>query len=84
MEQENGFRQFRKTGLGLLHYTLSAWESEEDVKRFARTGAHLEAMRTSARIASEIRTYTFESNRMPGWREAKQRLQAEGKLLVFK
>ncbi len=84
MEKENGFREFRKTGLGLLHYTLSAWESEEDLKRFAHAGAHLKAMKASARLASEIRTYTFENDILPNWRDAKQRLQAEGKLLIFK
>lgn len=83
MKQEPGFLQFKKTGLGYVHYTLSAWENEEAMKRFTHAGAHLEAMKKSKQIASEIRTYTYKSEQIPDWKSAKKLLQAQGKVLQF-
>lgn len=83
-KKEKGLIKFKKQGIGLLHYTLTAWESEEDLKRFARSGAHLEAMKISGSIASELGTYTYESRAIPNWKEAKILLQTKGKLMTFK
>lgn len=74
----------KNTGFGYLHFTLSVWEKEDDLKRFAREGAHLKAMKRSSTIASEVRTYTYESNESPNWKEAKQLLLEKGKVLTWK
>ena len=84
MKNEKGLIKFKKRGAGFTHYTLSAWESEEDLKRFARTGAHLEAMKQSAKIASEIWTYTYKAGHIPDWKEAKKLLMEKGKSIKFK
>ena len=75
--------KYRNTGFGYMHYTLSAWESKAEMKQFVPTGAHRDAMKASATIAREIRTYTFESDEMPSWKDAKQLLKEKGKLLTF-
>jgi heme-degrading monooxygenase HmoA len=78
-----GFRRMKNTGWGRLHYTLSIWESVSSMKAFARTGAHLEAMKRSAKLAVEIRTHTFEADQIPNWKEVKRLLITEGKSLTF-
>jgi heme-degrading monooxygenase HmoA len=83
-QKEKGLLAFKKTGIGKVHYTLTAWETEDDLKRFARTGAHLEAMKISAKISTEIRTYTYSTDKIPNWKEAKSLLESKGKVLTFK
>ena len=80
---EKGFVRMKNTGFGYMHYTLSVWESEEDVKRFARTGAHARAMQQSKNIATEIRTYTYSSNQLPSWKQVKQLLKEKGNAHTF-
>lgn len=74
----------KNTGFGYLHFTLSVWETEEDLKRFAREGAHLKAMKKSSVLATEIRTYTYQDVCPPNWKEAKNLLLEKGKVLTFK
>jgi heme-degrading monooxygenase HmoA len=81
---QKGFIRMKNTGFGYLHFTLSAWESEADLKDFARRGAHLEAMKESRNLATEIRIYTFRSERIPDWREAKQMLFENGRVISFR
>lgn len=83
MQAAPGFRDFRKTGLGKLHFTLSAWDDEATMRHFARSGAHLESMQRSREIAAEIRTYTYYADALPAWPEAKRLLAEQGKVLAF-
>jgi hypothetical protein len=83
-KQEKGFVAIKNTGFGYWHYTLTLWQTEEDLKRFAKTGAHLNAMKISSALASEIRTFTYSSDTLPTWAEAKARLLEKGKTAVFK
>jgi hypothetical protein len=73
---------FKKQGFWTLHYTMTLWESEEQMKEFARSGAHLKAMKDSAKIAKEIRTVTIDADKLPDWKTAKQ-LLAEAKPYRF-
>ncbi len=82
--KQKGFLKFKKTGIGKLHYTLTAWETEEDMKAFAyQSGEHQESMKTSARLASELRTYSYSAEKLPDWKEAKKLLMEKGKVLKF-
>jgi Domain of unknown function (DUF3291) len=83
-KKEKGFVSIKSTGFGYFHYTLTHWKSEEDLKRFAYSGAHKEAMKEGAMLAEEIRTYTFEADELPNWKEAKMMLNQKGKLLTYK
>lgn len=74
---------YRSRGFGKVHYTLSAWESVESMRSFARSGAHKSAMGKSAQLADEIRTLSFEADEMPDWESAKARLMSEGRVLNY-
>lgn len=65
---------FKKTGLWTTHYTMTLWEDEEQLKAFARSGAHLEAMKKGATIAKEIKTLTIDVDVLPDWDTAKKLL----------
>lgn len=65
---------FKKTGFWTTHYTMTLWESEEELRAFATSGAHLEAMKKSKQIAKEIRTITIDTDKLPDWKEAKELL----------
>ncbi len=80
---ETGFIKMKNTGFGYNHFTLSLWKTEEDLKRFAKSGAHLEAMKLSRSIATEIRTYTYKADEMPAWGEAKTLLAEKGKVIKY-
>lgn len=78
-----GFIAMKNTGFGYLHFTLSVWESAEAAQRFAHSGAHQAAMKQSRSLAAEIRIYTYESNHIPNWKEAKELLLTNGKCFSF-
>lgn len=74
---------FKSTGFWIKHYTMSFWHTEADMKLFARSCAHLEAMKKSAALAKEIRTLVIHTDTLPTWQEAKSRLKQEGRILTF-
>jgi hypothetical protein len=73
----------KNTGFWKLHYTMTAWESAEAMKAFAQSGAHAEAMKVSAKLATEIRLFTIETDQIPDWTTAKQLVQTQGRVLIF-
>jgi heme-degrading monooxygenase HmoA len=83
MKGQTGFVKMKNTGFGYWHYTLSVWESEGQAKSFARAGAHLQAMKAGPSIATEVRIYTFQSDHIPGWKEAKQLVLERGKVTHY-
>ncbi|MFZ1806307.1 MAG: DUF3291 domain-containing protein [Cyclobacteriaceae bacterium] len=68
-------KDFKKKGAWTIHYTMTLWNNENDLKEFARSGAHLEAMKSSKQIAKEIRTITIDTDALPDWKEAKKLLE---------
>jgi heme-degrading monooxygenase HmoA len=84
LRSESGFIKMKNTGFGYEHYTLSAWQSETDPVRFAKAGAHAEAMRYSKNIATEVKTYTYNSDILPSWKDAKKLLAENAKVIYFK
>jgi len=75
-------KDFKKTGIWTTHYTMTLWKSEEELRDFAASGAHLQAMKASGEIAKEIRTITIDADRLPNWAEAKRLLQ-EAKVTCY-
>lgn len=65
---------FKKTGVWTKHYTMTLWNSETELKDFAKSGAHLTAMKKSSEIAKEIKTLTLDAEHLPSWVEAKKML----------
>jgi len=82
-KKQKGFIAMKNTGKGYLHFTLSGWQNEVAIREFARSGAHLEAMKTSKRLAREIRVYTFETETLPDWKTAQGLLLEHGKILTY-
>ena len=78
-----GCISYKFQGLWTKHYTMTSWNSMEALKGFARSGAHLEAMKKSASISKEIRTLTIEASALPKWKEAKALLFKDGRILKF-
>lgn len=75
-------KAFKNRGFWTKHYTMTLWSSEKELKDFAASGAHLEAMKSSKKIAKEIKTITIEAIKLPNWSEAKQ-LLTQGKVIKF-
>jgi heme-degrading monooxygenase HmoA len=50
-------------------YTLTSWESKEDMLAFMRNGAHAIAMKNSSKFAVKITTKGYESTFTPAWEE---------------
>jgi hypothetical protein len=74
---------YKKKGFWTKHYTMSLWKNEEEMKSFAKSGAHLDAMKKSKEIAKEIRTVTVDAEKLPDWTTALTLLE-NGKILTFK
>jgi len=68
-------KDFKKRGFWTTHYTMTLWNSESELKDFAKSGAHLEAMKKSKQIAKEIKTITIESDSLPSWKDALELLE---------
>jgi heme-degrading monooxygenase HmoA len=83
MKKSNGFREFKKTGFGKKHYTISQWDSQIDMKNFATSANHLAAMKQSAKLANKIVTLSYESESIPEWKEAKILLESKGKVIQW-
>lgn len=77
-------KDFKKQGIWTTHYTMTLWENEADMKAFARSGAHQEAMQKGANIAKEIKTLTIESDQLPNWKDAKAALKKDGRVMRYK
>ena len=83
-KKEQGFLAIKNTGLGYMHYTLTQWQTEDDLKRFAHSGEHLNAMKGGGKLATRICTYTYATDRMPDWSSAKKLLHEKGKPLTYR
>ena len=83
MYKEKGFVKMKNTGWGYLHFTISSWQNEEDLRRFAHSGAHLNAMKKSKTIAHEVGTYTYKAAALPDWKTAKDLVLTQGKIFSF-
>lgn len=76
-------KEFKKRGIWTLHYTMTLWETEEQMRTFVKSGAHLDAMKKGASISKEIRSYTYDADQLPNWKEAKLLLKEKGKAFHY-
>ena len=76
----NALKQARASS-GIVHLrirpfrlmTLTVWKSEEDMKNFRNSGAHLIAMKKSNHFGT-IRSVTWETENVPTWVHARDKL----------
>ena len=64
-------------------YVISTWESKEDILAFSRSGFHLEAIKLSNEIATEIRLIYFEGEKEPTKKEVKELLANDDRVRVL-
>jgi hypothetical protein len=57
-----------------IGYTITAWENLETMLQFRNTGAHKKAMQKTADVSYQYKTLRWEADQIPGWKEAKSRL----------
>ncbi len=57
---------------------MTMWYNDEDMVAFARSGAHLEAMKKSKSIAKNIKAITITADKMPEWKAAKKMVNTQG------
>jgi len=61
---------------------MTLWNNESDLREFAKSGAHLAAMKKNrSQTAKEIRAITIETDTLPNWKEA-MRLLEEGNVIT--
>ncbi len=75
-------KEFKKKGVWTKHYTMTLWNNEAELREFAKSGAHLEAMKVSSQIAKEIKTITIDTTTLPNWDEAMKLLE-NGKVFKY-
>lgn len=62
---------------------MTLWQCEADLRAFAASGAHLDAMKKSRILAKEIKTYTYDADELPDWKSAKALVMEKGRVLKF-
>jgi hypothetical protein len=58
--------------------TLTAWEDKAIMREFMKSGVHLQAMKSFHKIATG-KTYGYESDAIPTWKEAFELLDKQGR-----
>ena len=71
----------QNTGFWKTHYTMTAWKSKSDIDAFYKNGAHLDAMKETQTLAEELRFIVYESDTLPSWKEAKEKVMKEGRVI---
>jgi hypothetical protein len=66
----------------LTFWTLTAWASEEDMRRYMMAGAHKKAMPHLMNWCDEacVAHWTQDEDTLPSWVEADRRMRAEGRV----
>lgn len=65
------------------HYTMTKWDSYEDMRQFAMSGAHQGAMKLSKDLSKEILILSLEQDDLPSWKEMKYLLQQDGSVYRY-
>lgn len=55
-------------------YTITVWKDKESMMAFRNSGAHKEAMKDIKRVSNKYKTLHYESDDIPNWTQARQRL----------
>ncbi len=74
---------FKKKGFWTKHYTMTLWQNEDDMKVFAYSGAHMDAIKKAKLIAKEIKSITIEYDTLLNWKEAQTLLRDRGTLYKY-
>lgn len=61
-----------------IGYTLTAWDSKENLHHFKNSGAHKAAMKDISRLSRRYKTAIWEGDAIPNWQQAMEMLQGIG------
>ncbi|CAJ1948367.1 unnamed protein product [Cylindrotheca closterium] len=67
---------------GILH-TLTAWKDKQSMRKYMLSGAHAKALKVSREIGEYsygTKTYGYEAETIPNWKEARQIWEEKGTL----
>ncbi|MGD7044742.1 hypothetical protein [Jeotgalibacillus proteolyticus] len=56
------------------YWTLTAWESVDNMRAFRNHGSHLKAMKASGKLADELNYISWEGDKIPSWSVCMQKL----------
>lgn len=72
--KESKCKAYKVTGNwnGKVWYTMTLWNSENDLHDFYRNGIHLEAMKQSKKFSSKIQSHRIETKELKSWNEMKK------------
>lgn len=73
---------FKTGGFYPKQFTMTLWNNAEEMKKYARTGTHLQAMQHVRSVATEVQTISFEATELPDWKVATEKLLA-GKKITY-
>lgn len=68
--KKSGYLKFKKKGFWTKHYTMTLWQNDNEMRHFAHSGKHMEAVKNAGTIAREIRIVTISTDTLPEWKEA--------------
>lgn len=54
----------------MTHYTMTLWNTKEDMQAFVHSGAHLNSMKDIQRVSRNFITVTIDSYNLIPWNEA--------------
>ncbi|WP_160724766.1 DUF3291 domain-containing protein [Bacillus sp. USDA818B3_A] len=60
----------------LTYWTLTAWESEANMRNYRNKSNHLKAMKKGKHMADQLDYIHWEGEKVPTWPDAMQKLQA--------
>lgn len=65
----------------MTFWTMTGWETQEDMRRFMSSGAHKGAMRHLLHWCDEasVAHWTQDDATLPGWSEADRRMRSQGR-----
>jgi hypothetical protein len=69
------------TGFWTKHYTMTLWNSKEEMEKFMRSGAHLKAMKLTNKLAKKISFFNYQDSVLPDWPTAKELIHSKGRSL---
>lgn len=67
-------KKYKVTGSWNLKvwYTMTLWNTEDELNDFYRHGTHLEAMKQSRKFSSKIESHRIEHDDLMPWKELKK------------
>jgi hypothetical protein len=67
-----------------MEQTMTVWEDRESMLKYLRTGAHLQAMKSSKKVGAYVKVYGYYTDTIPNWSQASQLWEEKGRVAFGK